>query len=475
LIPFFRYLKSLIPMTLPVNQLTLDQFPHHSGKVREIYELSPTQLAMVHTNRLSAHDQNVCDVPNKGEILTKLSEYWFGLTQDICPNHFLYAKDNLMVVKKCQPIMIEVVIRAYITGTTRTSLWTHYQKGVRNYCGIEFPDGLVKNQKLPMPVITPTTKSEHDEPISTQDIIDRQLCTEAEWDYISEKALNLFNYASMEAEKTGFILVDTKLEFGRDSAGQIILIDEIFTCDSSRFWRMSSYQERFQAGLDPEGLDKDHVRRYINSLNASNDSSPSSPLVSPTIPAELIEQTRQTYIEFYQTLTHSQTQTLTQSQLFQTQTQTQTQPELELIKEYLMSYQSPAVMIISGSPSDKEHVNKIQSELNKQGLNNFWIACSAHKETAKVLALLNEINRQIREANRKIVIVAVAGLSNALGAVASCNSQAPVISCPPLTDQSYLIDVHSSLRNPSNVPVGYIGRPDNLAIHIRKWFNLFNF
>jgi len=458
----------------PTNKLTLGDFPHRSGKVREIYQINRNQLLLAHSDRFSAHDQIVCEIPDKGTLLTQMSQYWFEQTSHICPNHFLYARDNLMFVARCEPILVEVVIRAYMTGSTRTSLWTHYKQGARRYCGVDFPNGLVKNQKLPEVVITPTTKDpKHDEPISATDIIERKLATEKEWEYISQKALELFEFASRRALEAGFILVDTKLEFGRLPSGYIILIDEAFTCDSSRYWRASTYQSRFEADKDPEGLDKDQIRRYITE-NYTNELSPGT----IKIPPALIQQTRQAYLDFYQTLTgedsihSSSSSSSSSSDIIEDNLNFSEAKILTAIQDYLINRQDPVVAIISGSEQDQEHVKKIAVALETENLNYFWLVCSAHKQTRQLMALLDELNDQVINHNRKMVIVGVAGLSNALSAVISANSPIPVIACPPLTDQNFLIDVQSSIRNPSRVPASFISRPDNVALHIRNWFQL---
>ena len=168
-----------------------------------------------------------------------------------------------MIVKKCTPFRLEVVVRGYITGNTKTSLWTHYKNGEREYCGIDFPDGLVKNQKLECNIVTPTTKGEVDVPISPEDIVEHGFATADEWEFMSNKALQLFQYGQNIANKKGFILVDTKYEFGKDANDNIILIDEIHTCDSSRYWLKKTYKTLFKLGKEPEKLDKDLVRDYV--------------------------------------------------------------------------------------------------------------------------------------------------------------------------------------------------------------------
>jgi len=266
------------------------------GKVRNVYNAGNNIIAIEATDRLSAFDRHICEIPDKGEILTKLSEFWFKSTRHIINNHYVSSMGNIMLCTRCIPFKVEVVVRGYITGSTSTSLWTHYNRGEREYCGIRFPDGLIKNQKLEQPVVTPTTKSSSDKPISGDDIIKMNLMTKDEWLTIKAKALELFNYGQSYADKHGLILVDTKYEFGKDADGNIMLIDELHTCDSSRYWLKSSYDERFKNQQEPDSFDKDVIRRYIaGRCDPYKDK-------LPEIPKELITKTRQVYEILYNML-----------------------------------------------------------------------------------------------------------------------------------------------------------------------------
>ncbi len=238
----------------------------YSGKVRNIYQHKDIDKLLIETtDRLSSFDRHICDLKDKGKILNLISVFMFNQTKHIIPNHYISHNQNQIIVKKCVPFKIEVVVRAYITGNTTTSLWTHYNNGIRNYCGIDFPDNLKKNQKLDYPVITPTTKDIEDIPISKEDIVKNNYMTQKECDFIYEKSLELFKFGELIANKAGFILVDTKYEFGKDENNNILLIDELHTCDSSRYWLKESYNERFENNLEPEKLDKDKIRDYVKS------------------------------------------------------------------------------------------------------------------------------------------------------------------------------------------------------------------
>ena len=223
-------------------------FPYEkkSGKVRDTYFLDD-RVFMITTDRLSAFDRPITDVPFKGQVLTQISAWWFIKMREIMPNHFLSMPDpNVIVAKKCSVFPIEFVVRGYITGTTKTSLWTLYQQGEREFCGTILEEGLQNNQKLQQPLLTPTTKSEtHDAAITPEEIITRGLMTKEQWQYCSEKALALFRFGAEEVKQRGLILVDTKYEFGVDSESNILLIDEVHTPDSSRYWALDSYEERF--------------------------------------------------------------------------------------------------------------------------------------------------------------------------------------------------------------------------------------
>ena len=292
-------ISKLLIMTEKNNILSGKPRLIYTGKVRNMYDIGYGLIALESTDRQSAFDKHICTIPGKGDILTNVSGMWFGYTSHIIPNHYIYGSGNIMICKKLKRFDVEVVVRGYIAGSTSTSLWTHYSKGIRNYCGIDFPDGLTKNQKLEYPIVTPTTKDEKDEPISGNDIINRSLMTHDEWEYIQSKALQLYKFGVEHSRKVGLILVDTKYEFGKDSDGNIYLIDEIHTCDSSRFWIESTYQDKFSKGENPESLDKDVVRNYIlTKCDPYKDK-------IPDVPIELIHKASQSYKMFYEMITNT--------------------------------------------------------------------------------------------------------------------------------------------------------------------------
>ena len=268
----------------------------YEGKVRNIYQMGEKYLLMKASDRVSSFDRNIGTIPGKGELLNKMSEFWFNNTTHIIGNHLITTQNDIALVYNCIPFKIEVVVRGYITGNTETSLWTHYHNGERTYCDIKLPDGLLKNQKLEMPIITPTTKGIVDKPISKKEIVQEGYMTEKECEYIYEKALALFRFGQELADKAGFILVDTKYEFGKSLDGEILLIDELHTCDSSRYWLKQSYEERFKQKQEPEKLDKDCVRDWVKSkCDPYQDS-------IPPLPENIINKAHDSYQYFYDTI-----------------------------------------------------------------------------------------------------------------------------------------------------------------------------
>ncbi|WOK96234.1 phosphoribosylaminoimidazole-succinocarboxamide synthase [Canna indica] len=227
------------------------------GKVRDVYDAGD-HLVLVTTDRQSAFDRVLASIPFKGQVLNETSLWWFNQTQHITPNAVVSAPDrNVTIAKKCSVFPVEFVVRGYVTGSTDTSLWTVYSKGARKYCGNVLPEGMVKNQRLTANILTPTTKAaDHDVPVLPDEIIELGLMTQNEFDEVRSKALALFAYGQKVASENGLILVDTKYEFGKAADGTIMLIDEVHTPDSSRYWIANSYEEQFNAGLEPENVDK---------------------------------------------------------------------------------------------------------------------------------------------------------------------------------------------------------------------------
>ncbi len=271
------------------------------GKVRDIYSLSDKRRLLVTTDRLSAFDRVLGLVPYKGQVLNQLSAFWFAQTQDILPNHLLSLPDpNAAIVRECEALPVEIIVRGYITGVTTTSLWYHYSRGVRELYGLTLPEGLRKNDRLPQPIITPTTRATgpggHDERITGREIVERGLVPEGIYRQIERAALAVFARGSEIAARAGLILVDTKYEFGLWE-GRLTLIDEVHTPDSSRFWRADTYAERLAAGEEPDSYDKELVRLWYAERGYTGDGEP------PAWSADLAVQAAQRYIDVYERLT----------------------------------------------------------------------------------------------------------------------------------------------------------------------------
>ncbi len=239
----------------------------YRGKVRDNYSDGRGRRFIVTTDRISAFDRVLGTLPLKGQILNAVAAWWFKHTQHIAKNHLLDVPDpNVLVARECQLLPVEMVVRAYLTGTTSTSIWVHYERGERSYCGHELPNGLRRHERLPQVLVTPTTKAMHgghDEAASRAEILARTGISPEDYDTAERLALALFAEGQRHCKARGLILVDTKYEFGKTPEGEIVLIDEIHTPDSSRFWFESSYAERFEQGLAPESFDKEYVRRFL--------------------------------------------------------------------------------------------------------------------------------------------------------------------------------------------------------------------
>jgi phosphoribosylaminoimidazole-succinocarboxamide synthase len=267
--------------------------------VRDTYDLGD-RLVIVTTDRQSAFDRLLASVPFKGQVLNQTSAWWMQRTQHIVPNALLATPDpNACVMRKCAVFPVEFVCRGFMTGSTDTSLWTHYAAGERSYCGNDFPDGMRKNDRLAANVITPTTKAEsHDAPITPAEIVAQGLMSAAHWEAASAAALALFAFGQEEAARRGLLLVDTKYEFGLDPEGRIVLVDEIHTPDSSRYWVAGTYAARHAAGQEPQNIDKEFLRLWFR-----DNCDPYNDAVLPAAPAELVEELSRRYVLLYETIT----------------------------------------------------------------------------------------------------------------------------------------------------------------------------
>ncbi len=272
-----------------------------SGKVRVSYSLHDNTRLFLTTDRLSAFDRVVAVVPFKGQVLNELSAWWFDNSRHIVDNHFISCPDpNATIGHTTTPLAVEVVVRGVITGSTTTSLWHQYRNGAREIYGYNFPDGLQKNELLPHPIITPTTKGEagaHDEPLTCADVVTRGIVEPDVWQRVQDAALALFDHGQDVARRAGLLLADTKYEFGLASDGSVMLIDEMHTPDSSRFWELSTYEERMERGDEPESLDKEPVRLALNAAGYDGHGEP------PAMSDVTVFETTKRYIAAFTRLT----------------------------------------------------------------------------------------------------------------------------------------------------------------------------
>lgn len=288
-----------MPYVDDLNTIDLPLGPKYQGKVRD-YWIVGDRRVIVTTDRQSAFDRVLGTVPYKGQVLTRMTEWWFERTRDIIPNHVLGMPDpNVLIAQDARVWPVEMVIRGYITGVTDTALWTAYERGERDIYGLRFPEGLRKNQRLPEPVITPTTKAEsgqHDERLTRDAILAGGLVPPDVYAAMEDATRKLFSRGQAIAEMHGLILVDTKYEFG-DVDGELVLVDEMHTVDSSRYWEVDSYERRFEAGLEPVGLDKEFLRRWYVEAGYRGEGDP------PPLPRDLAERMSLLYIQAYEQLT----------------------------------------------------------------------------------------------------------------------------------------------------------------------------
>ena len=267
----------------------------YEGKVRDNYSLPDGTRVLVTTDRISAFDRVLGTLPFKGQVLNGLSSWWFEATKDVAPNHVISVPDpNVLHAVECVPLPVELVVRSYLTGVTSTSAWTHYAEGKRTFAGHALPDGMKKNEPLPKAILTPSTKAEkggHDVTVSRAELLAMGQITEADFDAASAIAMALFARGQEVCRQRGLILVDTKYEMGKRPDGTIVVIDEIHTPDSSRYWLASSYEGRLSKGEEPESFDKEYVRRWLAGVGFKGD----GPI--PAIPDEVRVEASRRYVE----------------------------------------------------------------------------------------------------------------------------------------------------------------------------------
>jgi len=270
------------------------------GKVRDCY-VKDGKRTIVVTDRISAFDRVLGTIPFKGQVLNQIAAFWFERTREVAPNHVLAVPDpNVMIGRECTGVPIEFVVRGYLTGVTSTSIWTAYEKGERTYCGHRLPEGLRKHERLPRPLLTPTTKAEqgaHDELTSREELLARGVATADLYERAEALVLRLFSEGQQWAEKQGLILVDTKYELGLDASGALVVIDEIHTPDSSRYWYLDTYERAMSGGNDPKAMDKEYVRRWLADQGYRGEGTP------PQLPDDVRCEAARRYVETYERIT----------------------------------------------------------------------------------------------------------------------------------------------------------------------------
>jgi fusion protein PurCD len=418
----------------------------HRGKVRDSLRVDDATRLLVVSDRLSAFDR-VLDtpVPMKGEVLSRLSNWWFGQTADVVPNHVLRVVDPIAtLVKEVEPIRIEMIVRGYLTG----SMGRAYDAGVRTFCGVDVPDGLKPNQRFPQPLVTPTTKEKNDREISPAEIVAEGWTTAERYEQMKAVALRLFERGSRILAEKGLILVDTKYEFGLLN-GELVLIDEIHTPDSSRMWDQAAYDKD---PLQVESHDKEYVRAWLRA-NRRNGEYPTE------LPDDVVRETTRRYVDIYERITGEKLDVTTED------------PRTRLARNLHAAglIKDGFVAFVMGSRADIEHANKMKAVVESYGVYADVRVCSAHKNGEDLPELLAEYDPAIEPG----AIVAIAGLSNGLGGALAANSCLPVISCPPFKDGvDMLLNLNSSLMMPSAVPNMTVVKPKEAAAAALRALNL---
>ncbi len=420
----------------------------HTGKVRESLRIDDTTRMIVVTDRLSAFDSVLkTPIPHKGAVLNGISDFWFEKTRDIIGSHFLKMIDpNVTLVKEAIPIRVEMIVRGYLTG----SMWRGYQQGKRDFSGVQAMDGMVKNQKFPQPIVTPTTKEKSDREISPVDLVREGWTKQDTYEQMEQVTLQLFDLATNILVEKGIILVDTKYEFGLID-GKLVLIDEVHTPDSSRFWRAEDYEKHPESA---EQIDKEYVRQWLlkNKVNGK---------YPDTLPNDVVKETSRRYLEIYKMVTGKELEVSENTSIKARVCQ-------NLVREGLIK--DSYVAIIMGSPSDLEHCKKIQSYLEKYDIMTDLRVVSAHKNGEEIVNMAKEYNDSIEPG----AVIAVAGRSNGLGGALAANLNIPVFNCPPFKDNvDMLININSSLLLPSKTPAATVVHPDNAAYAALRSLNLY--
>lgn len=418
----------------------------HRGKIRDSFRIDGDRRLVVATDRLSAFDRVLStSIPGKGTILNLLSAFWFEQTRDIVPNHLIrVVADRAMVVRDVEPIRVEMIVRAFLSG----SAWRAYEAGRRMVSGVRVPGGLSRNERLPEPIVTPTTKDKHDLEITPQEIVKAGLTTDEVYRRMDAAARALFARGADVLRTRGLLLVDAKYEFGlRD--GEVVLIDELHTPDSSRFWAESEYERDPQS---VEAWDKEYVRRWLIEQRAAGHDPES-------LPEEVAAEAQRRYAELYKRTTERPSPPIPAN------------AEVRLVAQLVAAglMRDACVTIVMGSIADRNHVTEIVKHLEGYDVAVRLRVASAHKSPAHV----EQLARELSESAEPGAVIAVAGLSNGLGGALAANTSLPVISCPPFADRTDIaLNIGSSLMMPSSTPAMTILDPQNAAQAAVRCLNL---
>ncbi len=417
----------------------------HSGKVRDSFRINEKKRMIVVTDRISCFDKVLkSTIPNKGAVLNGISNFWFEKTKNIVDNHSIEVIDpNINLVKEAEPIRVEMIVRGYLTG----SMWRGYQQGKRSFSSVIVPDGLSRNQKFNKPILTPTTKEKSDREITPEDIIKEGWAERRVYDEMTRISMQLFELGTKILNEKGIILVDTKYEFGL-LGDKVILIDEIHTPDSSRFWSKEAYEKDPQ---NVEQIDKEFVRQWLLKNKKDGD-------YPDILPPEIIEETSKRYLEIFKIVTGKK---------LDTEIDIRHRIYKNLVQNRIIK--DGYVIIIMGSSSDLEHCKKIKSHLDKYDVFIDLRVVSAHKNGERIPELAEIYNNSLEPG----CVIAVAGRSNGLGGALAANLAIPVINCPPFKDKiDMMVNINSSLMMPSKTPAMTVIDVSSAALAALRSLNL---